>query len=94
MLERDPLQIGERLARADARQRPPVEARQLAANVVDERRLIRLHARQRERDDQVGDVVGAVLRDRKQEERQPAPRVVVEPAEQPEVEQREPAVRR
>ena len=69
-----------------------MEARQLAAHIVNERRLIRLHARQRQRDDQIRDVVRAVLRDREQQQRQAAARVVVETAEQPEVEQREPAV--
>ena len=38
------------------------------------------------------DVVGAVLRDREQQQRQAAARVVVEAAEQPEVEQREASV--
>ncbi len=73
-------------------ERPPVEARQLPAHVVDERRLVGLHAGQRQREDEIGDVVGAVLRDREQKQREPASRVVVETAEQAEVEQREPAV--
>ena len=62
VLERDPLQIGERLACADARERPPVEARELATHLVHERRLIGVPARQRQREDQIGDVVCAVLR--------------------------------
>ena len=48
--------------------------------------------RQREPENQVGDVVGAVLREREQQQAERPPRVVVEPAEQAEVEQREPAV--
>ena len=45
-------------------------------------------------EDLVCDVVGAVLGDREQQQRERTARVVVEPAEQAEVEQREPAVRR
>ena len=40
VLQGDPLQVGERLARTDAGERPPVEARQLAADVVHETRLL------------------------------------------------------
>ena len=68
--QRDPLEIGERLAGADPAQRAPVVARQLPAKLVHERRLVRAHRRQREREDQVGHVVRAVLRDREQEERE------------------------
>ena len=94
MRERDPLQVGERLARADPRERAPVVARELPPQLVHEARLVGLERRQREAEDQVGDVVGAVLREREQEQAERPPRVVVEPAEQPEVEQAEPAVGR
>ena len=94
VLQRDALKIGERLAGADPGERTPVEARQLAPHVVHEPRLVRAQAGERQAQDQVGDVVGAVLRDREQQQREPAARVVVEPAEQAEVEQREPAVGR
>ena len=90
--ERDPLQIGERLAGADRLQRAPVVARQLPAQLVDEARLVGVERREREAEDQVGDVLGAVLRDGEQQQREAAARVVVEAAEQAEVEQREPAV--
>ena len=76
------------------RERAPLVARQLAAQVVHEAGLVGPHRRQRHREDQVGDVVGAVVRDREQQERERRARVVVEPADQPEVEQREPPVRR
>ena len=94
VLQREPLQVGETLARLDVGERTPVVARQLAAQVVHEARFVRLHRRQRERDDQVGDVVRAVLRDREQEQRERGARVVVEAPDQAEVEQREAAVRR
>ena len=94
MRERDPLQVGERLAGADPGERAPVVARQLSPQLVHEARLVGLERRQREAEDQVGDVVGAVLREREQEQAESAPRVVVEPAEQAEVEQAEPAVGR
>ena len=94
MLEAEPLQVGERLARADPRERAPLIARQLAAQVVHEAGFVGPHRRQRHREDQVGDIVGAVVRDREQQERERGARVVVEPADQPEVEQREPPVRR
>ena len=47
---------------------------------------------ERERDDELGDVVGAVLGDREQQQREPGAGVLVEPAEQPEVEERQPPV--
>ena len=85
--ERDPLQVGERLAGADPGERTPVVARELPPQLVLEARLVGLERRQREAEDQVGDVVGAVLRERQQEQAERPPRVVVEPAEQAEVEQ-------
>ena len=69
-------------------------ARQLAAQVVDEPGLVGLGRRQRERQDQVGDVVGTVLCDCEQEQGERRARVVVQAADQPEVEQRQTAVRR
>ena len=94
MRERDPLQVGERLARADPRERAPVVAGELPPQLVLEARLVGVERRQREAEDQVGDVVGAVLREREQEQPERPPRVVVEPAEQAEVEQAEPPVGR
>ena len=94
MRERDALKVGERLAGADAGQRPPVEARQLAAHLVDEARLVGVDAGRARGDDQVGDVVGAVLRDREEKEREAAARVLVDPPEEAEVEERQPAVLR
>ena len=90
----EPLQVGEPLAGPDPRQRPPVVARQLAAQVVHEAGLVGRRGGERQRDDQVGDVVRAVLRDREQQQRERGARVVVEPSDQPEVEQREPTVGR
>jgi hypothetical protein len=69
-----------------------VVAGQLAAEFVHERGLVGIHRRQRQREDQVGHVVGAVLRDRGQEERELTPRVVVQASEQAEVEQYQPPV--
>ena len=92
--ERQTLEIGERLSRANRLQRAPVVARQLPAKLVLEARLVGVERREREAEDQIGDVLGAVLRDGEQQQREAAARVVVEPAEQAEVEQREPAVRR
>ena len=70
VLEAETLQVGEALARADPRERPPVVTRQLAPKIVHEPGLVGVARRERERDDQVGDVVGAVLRDREQEQRE------------------------
>ena len=67
-------------------------ARQLPPELVHERSLVRLQRRQRQADDEARDVVGPVARDRQQEQRQRRPRLVVEPVEQAEIEQREPAV--
>ena len=64
MRERDPLQVGERLTGADPRERPPVVAGQLPPQLVLEARLVGVERRQREAENQVGDVVGAVLRER------------------------------
>ena len=67
MLQRETLQVGEPFSGLDVGERAPLVARQLAAQVVHEARLVRLRRRQRERDDQVGDVVSAVLRDSEQQ---------------------------
>ena len=87
VLERHPLQVGQRLARLDPRERPPVVTGELPAEVVDETGLVGGERLQRQSQDQVGDVVGAVLGDREQEQAERPPGVVVEPAEQPEVDQ-------
>ena len=92
MPERDALEVGERLAGADARERAPVVARELAAQLVDEAGLVGRERGQGETEDEVGDVVGSVLREREQEQAECPPRVVVEAADEAEVEQREPAV--
>ena len=69
-------------------------ARQLAAQLLHEPGLVGAERHPREPEDQVGDVVGAVLRDCEQQERQVTARVVVQPSEQAEVDEREPTVRR
>ena len=69
-------------------------ARKLAPQFMDERRLLGLERRQREPQDQAGDIVGAVARDREQEQGQRCPRLFVESAEQAEVEERQAPVRR
>ena len=92
VFERDALQIRERLAGLDLRERPPVVAGQLAPDVLQEAGLVGAEARVREPEDQVGHVVGAVLRHREQQQGQAAPRVVVEASEQSEVDEREAAV--
>src|SRR5205085_1587260 len=92
--QRQALEIREALARPDPRQGAPLVTRKLAAQVVYEPGLVGLRRRQRERDDQVRDVVRAVLRDRKEEEREGGTRIVVQPPDQAEVEQRQPAVGR
>jgi hypothetical protein len=66
-----------------------VIARQLASQLVHEPRFVRLDRRQRHREDQVGDVVGAILSDREQQQADHPTRVVVEPPEEAEVDQRE-----
>jgi hypothetical protein len=86
VVEGDPLQVGERLTRTDPRQGTPVIAGQLAAQVVDEAGLVGGQRRQREPENQVGDIVGTVLREREQEQPERPPRVVVEPADEAEVE--------
>ena len=58
-------------------------------HVVDEARLVGVDARQGQRDDQVGGIVGAVLRNGKQQERETTPRVLVETPQKSKVEQRE-----
>ncbi len=69
-----------------------VKAGELAADVLHEARLVGAGRGEREREDELGDVVGPVLGQGKQEQGEAGPRVVVEPAEQPEVEEREPPV--
>ncbi len=71
-----------------------VEARQLAAHVLHEAGLVGLRRREREGDDEIGDVVRPVLGDGEQEEGEAGAGVLVEAAEQPEVEQRQPPVLR
>ena len=66
--------------------------RQLPTQLVHEARLVGADRRQREAENQVGHVVRTVLRDREEQEREAPPRVVGQPPEQPEVEQRQPAV--
>jgi len=58
----------------------------------DEAGLVGTRARERERDDELGDVVRPVLGEREQQEREPGSRVLVEPPEQAEIEQRQPPV--
>jgi hypothetical protein len=79
----DPLEVAERLARTDSRQRSPVVPRKLAAQLVDEARLVRGEVGERDLEDERGNVVGAVLRDREEEQRDRASGVVVEAAQQP-----------
>src|SRR2546421_1085124 len=88
----DALQVGERLAGPDAGERAPVIARQLAPQLVDERGLVRIERGQRESENQGGHVVGAVTGDRDEKERHRRARLVIETAQQPEVQQREPTV--
>ena len=71
-----------------------MEAGQLAADVLHEPRLVGAGRGEREGDDEVGDVVGPVLGECEQQQREAGPRVLVEPAEQSEVEKREAPVRR
>jgi hypothetical protein len=59
---------------------------------VEERRLVRVERGQREREQHRGDVLGTVPRDREQQQGERRADLVVEPPEQPEVEQRQPAV--
>ena len=72
--------------------RAPVVARELAAQIVDESGLVGRERRQRETEDEIGDVVGSVLREGEQEQAERPPRIVVEAADEAEVQQREPAV--
>jgi hypothetical protein len=69
-----------------------VEAGKLAADVLHEAGLVGAGRGEREREHELRDVVGPVLGQREQEESETGPRVLVEPAEQPEVEKREPSV--
>jgi hypothetical protein len=66
-----------------------VEARQLAADVLPETRLVGAGRGERERHDELGHVVRSVLGERQQQQREAGARVLVEPAEQPEVEERQ-----
>ena len=68
--------------------------RQLAAKLVQEPRLVRGEGREGEPEDEIRDVLRAVLRDRQEQEPERPARVVVDPPDQAEVEQREPAVGR
>ena len=90
--EADALQVRERLPRADSRERAPVVARQLAPQLVDEARLVRLEGRQRKREQQRRHVLGAVVGEREQQQREGRPRLLVEAAQEPEIEQRQAAV--
>ena len=74
------------------REWPVVKAGELATDVLHEARLVGAGRGERERDDEVGDVVRAVLGEREQQQRQARSRVLVEPAEQAEIEEREPPV--
>jgi hypothetical protein len=58
-----------------------VEARQLATHVLHEARLVGAGRDERERDHEVGDVVGPVLGEREQQQGEAGSRVLVEPAE-------------
>ena len=93
MVEGDALQVCERLTGTD-RRRADASDSGAACGAGRARSPLRPTERgQREAEDQIRDVVGAVLREREQEQPERAPRVVVEPAEEAEVEQAEPAVR-
>ncbi len=71
-----------------------MEAGQLAADVLHETRLVGAGRGEREGDHELGDVVGPVLGDGEQQQRETRPRVLVEPSEQAEVEEGEtPVVR-
>jgi hypothetical protein len=94
VLEGDALQVGERLTGANGRERPPVVPRELTPQFLDEARLVGAERHAREAEDEVGDIVGAVLRDGEKQQREPVARVVVETAEQAEVHERETSVRR
>lgn len=72
--------------------KPTTAIASFAVELGDEPWLVGVERRQREADDQGGDVVAPVLRDGKQKLRDPAPGFVVEAPEESEVEQREPAV--
>ena len=69
-------------------------ARELAAQLLHEAGLVRAEGDARKSEDQVGDVVGTILRDGEQQQRQIATGVVVETAEQTEVDERQPPVGR
>ena len=86
------MEVGERFTRADPRKWPPVVARELAAQLVHEAGLVGVERRPREPQDQTGGVLGPILGEREQKLRDHGARVVVEPAEEAEVEQGEPPV--
>src|SRR5215210_2355983 len=88
----DALQVGEGGSCLDPRQGTPLVPRQLAAHFVDEARLVGVAGDERERDDQSGNVVGAVLRHREQQQPEPPADLVGEPADEAEIEQCQPAV--
>ena len=67
-------------------------ARELAAQLVHEAGLVGVERRPREPQDQTGSVLGPILGERDQKLRDHGARVVVEPAEEAEVEQGEPPV--
>jgi len=69
-----------------------VVAGELPADFVEEAGHVRVAGHQREREEQIRDVVGAVVRQREQEETEPPTDVVGEPADEAEIEQREPPV--
>lgn len=56
-------------------------ARQLAAKLLDEPRFVRTERHAGEAEDEVGDVIGPVLRDCEQQQREVPARVVVQPPE-------------
>src|SRR5439155_309866 len=62
---------------------------QLSADLLEEAGLVRAQARPRQREDELRQIVGTILRDGQKQKREVATGVVVEPAEQPEVDQRE-----
>ena len=88
----DALEVRERLSGADPGEWAPVVARQLPPQLVDEARLVRLEGRQREREQQGRHVLGAVVREREQQQGEGRPRLLVEAAQEPEVEQGQAAV--
>lgn len=94
MPERDSLQIGKCLAGTNLAQRSSVVTRKPPPDLLEEPRLVGIESRLRQRQDQLGYVDCAVLRDGEQEQRKRAARVVVESAEQSEVNESQTAVGR